>query len=155
MIIAYISGMNKKDRIHLLKQLDQKAFQSDVANLWPLARGSLTLIRKPCVRPACPACAKGGKHSAYILMARDKGSRRCLYVPRELMPLLRQALRNGKVLERRLSRMAMQLILAYCAQRRQRASPFAKPLPPSRKRFGGTRRRDTSVKSGQTTRRPR
>jgi len=119
MIIAYISGMNKKDRIHLLKQLDQKAFQSEIAGLWPLARGSLTLIRKPCVRPGCPACAKGVKHSAYILMARDKGLRRCLYVPRELAPLLRQALRNGKVLERRLGQMAMQMILAYRAQRRR------------------------------------
>ena len=126
MIFAYISGMNKKSRV--LKQLDsfrsfrvnRKAFQSEVAGLWPLARGSLTLIRKPCVRPDCPACTKGVKHSAYILMVRDKNSRRCLYVPRELAPVLRQALRNGKILERRLSRLAMQLIMAYRAQRQQK-----------------------------------
>lgn len=117
MISAYISGMNGKNRLRLLNRLNQKAFQSEVAGLWPLARGSLTLIRKPCIRPGCPACAKGVKHSAYILMTRDKGARRCLYVPRDLAPILRQALRNGKVLERRLARLAMQMILAYRGQR--------------------------------------
>ena len=121
MIFAYISGMNEKNRIRLLNRLNQKAFQSEVADLWPLARGSLTLIRKPCIRPGCPSCAKGVKHSAYILMTRDKGARRCLYVPRDLAPILRQALRNGKVLERRLARLAMQMILAYRAQRRRRS----------------------------------
>ena len=120
MIFAYISGMNEKNRLRLLNRLNQKAFQSEVAGLWPLARGSLTLIRKPCIRPGCPACAKGIKHSAYILMTRDKGTRRCLYVPRELAPILRQALRNGKVLERRLARLAMQMILAYRSQHRRR-----------------------------------
>jgi hypothetical protein len=119
MIFAYISGMNEKTRMRLLKRLNQKAFQSEVAGLWPLARGSLTLIRKPCIRPGCPACARGVKHSAYILMTRDKGARRCLYVPRELAPILRQALRNGKVLERRLARLAMQMITSYRAQRRK------------------------------------
>jgi hypothetical protein len=91
MIFTYISGMNEKNRLRLLNRLNQKAFQSEVASLWPLARGSLTLIRKPCIRPGCPACAKGVKHSAYILMTRDKGARRCLYVPRDLAPILRQA----------------------------------------------------------------
>lgn len=119
MIYDYISGMKEKDRIRLLKQLNHQAFQSAVASLWPLARGSLTLIRKPCVRPGCPACAKGVKHAAYILMVRDKNSRRCLYVPRELAPLLLEAIRNGKVLEQRLSRLAMRLITSYRAQRRQ------------------------------------
>ena len=119
MIFAYISGMNEKNRLRLLNRLNQKAFQSEVAGLWPLARGSLTLIRKPCIRPGCPACAKGVKHSAYILMTRDKGARRCLYVPRDLAPILRQALRNGKVLERSLTRMAMKMILAYRGQRRK------------------------------------
>ncbi len=119
MIFAYISGMKEKDRRCLLKRLDQKAFQSAVAGLWPLARGSLTLTRKPCVRPGCPACARGVKHAAYILMVRDKGARRCLYVPRELAPILRQALRNGKVLERRLARLAMRMVTSYRAQRRK------------------------------------
>ena len=119
MLFAYINGMKEKKRICLLKRLDQKAFQAEVAGLWPLARGSLTLIRKPCIRPACPACAKGVKHAAYILMARDKSSRRCLYVPRELAPLFREAIRNGKVLEQRLVHLAIQLIMAYRDQRRQ------------------------------------
>ena len=118
--ICLYRGMNEKNRIRLLNRLNQKAFQSEVADLWPLARGSLTLIKKPCIRPGCPSCAKGVKHSAYILMTRDKGERRCLYVPRDLAPILRQALRNGKVLERRLARLAMQMILTYRAQRRRR-----------------------------------
>jgi len=111
--------MNAKNRIRLLKRLNQRAFQSELAGLWPLARGSLTMVRKPCIRPGCPACARGVKHAAYILMTRDKGARLCLYVPQELAPLLREAIRNGKILERRLARLALQMILAYRAQRRK------------------------------------
>jgi hypothetical protein len=45
-------------------------------------------IRKPCIRPNCAACARGGKHRAFILSLTDQGRRRCMYVPADMVPQL-------------------------------------------------------------------
>jgi hypothetical protein len=121
MFLAYIINMNKKGRSSLLKQLDQKDFLSEIADLWPAAGGSLSLVRKPCVRPGCPACAKGIKHASYILMTRDEVSRRCMYVPKELAPVLREAMENGKKVDKLMSRMAVRMIMAWRDKRGKKA----------------------------------
>lgn len=113
MLLEYINNMKKKDRLRLLKQLNQKTFQSEIEDLWPFARGSLSLVRKPCVRPGCPACAKGIKHPSYILMTRDEASRRCMHVPKELAPVLREALENGKKVDHLMERMAVRMIMEW------------------------------------------
>src|SRR2546430_1325028 len=77
----------------------RQRFLQQFEKLWPAIKGSLAEVRKPCIRPNCPACAKGDKHPAFILSFTDKGRRRCMYVPAQLVPQLRQALRNGKTLE--------------------------------------------------------
>ena len=77
----------------------RRHFLHQFARLWPAIKGSLAEIRKPCIRPNCPACARGDKHPAFLLSFTDKGRRRCMYVPAELVPPLQQALRNGKALE--------------------------------------------------------
>ena len=74
-------------------------FLRQLQKLWPAIKGSLAEVRKPCIRPNCPACARGDKHPAFIFSFTDKGRRRCMYVPTELVPQLQQALRNGKALE--------------------------------------------------------
>ena len=71
-------------------------FLRQLQKLWPAIKGSLAQVRKPCIRPDCPACARGDKHPAFILSFTDKGRRRCMYVPAELAPQLQQALTNGK-----------------------------------------------------------
>lgn len=68
-------------------------------SLWPALKGSLAKIYKPCIRPQCPQCLQGTKHPAFILSFSQKGKRRCMYVPQELVPLLRQGLKNGRRLE--------------------------------------------------------
>jgi len=74
-------------------------FLRSVEKLWPALQGSLAEVRKPCIRANCPACARGDKPAAFILSVTEKGWRRCMYVPTELVPQLQQALRNGKALE--------------------------------------------------------
>jgi hypothetical protein len=41
--------------VKTITALSRKAFQAKVAGLWPALKGSLSLVRKPCVRPSCAA----------------------------------------------------------------------------------------------------
>ena len=92
---------------------DHQAFLDELAALWPLAKGSLTEVRKPCIRPACPACKDGRKHKAIFFSFPKDGQRVCRYVPAELAPVLRKALANGRLLERRLAQLGEALLEAY------------------------------------------
>jgi len=95
-------------------------FVRQIEKLWPAIKGSLAQVRKPCIRPNCAACARGDKHAAFILSFTNQGRRRCLYVPVELVPRLRQALRNGRTLETLLSGLGPELVRQY---RQQRGTP--------------------------------
>jgi hypothetical protein len=92
-------------------------FLRQLQKLWPAIKGSLAEVRKPCIRPNCPACARGDKHLAFILSFTDKGRRRCMYVPAELVPQLQQALRNGKALEELLYQLGPELLRQFRKQR--------------------------------------
>jgi hypothetical protein len=96
---------------------EQQAFLDELAVLWPLAKGSLAEVRKPCIRPSCRACRSGKKHKALIFSLAHRDKRRCLYVPQEMEGVLRQALANGRRLERRLSELGAELIQRYRRQR--------------------------------------
>lgn len=95
-------------------------FLDELRRRWPIARGSLCEVAKPCVRAGCAACAQGEKHRSFIFSYRQDGKQRCLYVPRELVPELQRALEGGQWLERRLSELGATLVFAY---RQQRGSP--------------------------------
>ena len=97
---------------------EHRAFLDELAHLWPLAKGSLAEVRKPCIRPHCPACRGGRKHPAWLFSFTQGGKRRCRYVPRELVPTLRQALDNGRQLERRLVELGVELLQRYRQERR-------------------------------------
>lgn len=96
---------------------EQRTFVNELAGLWPLAKGSLAEVRKPCIRAKCPACRDGRKHKSLIFSFRLDGKQRCLYVPIELAGQLRQALANGRKLERRLVQLGEQLIRRFRQQR--------------------------------------
>jgi hypothetical protein len=93
--------------------IEHQAFMDGLAGMWPLAKGSLAQVRKPCIRPNCPACRSGRKHSAWLFSFTQGGKRRCRYVPAELAPTLRQALDNGRLLERRLVELGVEMLLRY------------------------------------------
>ena len=95
----------------------QAQFLAELAALWPALKGSLSQVRKPCIRPHCPACARGDKHPAFLWTFTEQGRRRCLYVPAELVPWLRQGLENGRQLEARLSALGPAWLRAWRQQR--------------------------------------
>ena len=97
---------------------EQKAFFNELIGLWPLAKGSLAQVRKPCMRPNCPACRSGRKHPAWLFSFTWDGKRVCRYVPVQLVPILRQALDNGRRVERRLAELGAELLERYREQRR-------------------------------------
>jgi hypothetical protein len=74
-------------------------FVGAIARLWPVAEGSLSLRRCPCIREGCPACAKGEGHPSYILYARRSGKRVSIYVPEDLAPDIESAIQNGRKLQ--------------------------------------------------------
>lgn len=101
---------------------DPASLLAEVQRHWPMAKGSLAEVRKPCVRANCPACASGRKHRAFLFSLVDKGRRRCLYVPAALVPTLRQAIANGRWMEEQMRRMGVRLIEEHRCERRQRPS---------------------------------
>ncbi len=76
-----------------------KWFHEAVRNLWPIAVGSLSLRKSPCIREYCAACESGAGHSSYALYGRKGKQRFSLYVPTELVPSVERALENGRLLQ--------------------------------------------------------
>jgi len=76
------------------------AFRERIDALWPLAKGSVSEVRKPCSRPGCKACASGRKHPALIFTYRKDGKLRCRHVRPGQEAVLRKAIENGRKLER-------------------------------------------------------
>jgi len=111
----------------IIRSLVQQLFLKKLLSLWPALKGSLAQVRKPCIRPNCPACACGDKHSNYLLAFTEKGRRRCLYVPQAMVPVLKRALKNGRRVEQLLYEMGPALLREYRADHPAQTGP-AVPL---------------------------
>lgn len=115
----------------MLQPVKQKSTAPGVAergrqkllSCWPALKGSLAEVYKPCTRPHCPACARGAKHPNYLLAFSEKGRRRCLYVPKAMVPLLKRALKNGRRLEQLLYAMGPALLQEYRTQNPAQTGP--------------------------------
>jgi hypothetical protein len=86
------------------------AFLKKVAALWPIARGTVSLVRKPCSRKVCRACASGERHPALIYTCRVGGRGRCLHVRKADEALVRMATENCRKLEALLAEEGVRLI---------------------------------------------
>jgi hypothetical protein len=98
-------------------------FQAKVLTCWPALKGSLAQVCKPCIRPGCRACARGTKHPNYLLTFTAKGRRRCRYVPKAMVAVVKRALANGRRLERLLYEMGPALLQEYRAQNPAQTGP--------------------------------
>lgn len=106
-----------------IRSAPQQPFLDKLLPLWPALKGSLAQVRKPCIRPNCPACARGDKHPNYLLAFTQNGQRRCLYVPRAMVPLLKRALENGRRIEKLLYEMGPALLAEYRSQNPAQTGP--------------------------------
>ena len=123
--------MKQKNTTSAAQQRLWKKLQS----CWPALKGSLAKVRKPCIRPHCPACASGKKHSNHLLAFTQKGRRRCLYVPVPMVPVLKRALANGRRVEKLLYEMGPALLKEYRNANPAQTGPAVKlKRSPARKR---------------------
>lgn len=100
-----------------LKVLEQ-SFR-ELVEAYPLAKGSLALVRRPCIRKKCHACESGRKHPAWIFTFRQGGRQHCRYVPKDLVGPLRQAIANGRRLEALLVEAGADLIERHRREREE------------------------------------
>jgi hypothetical protein len=94
-------------------------FQSAAHKLSPVAAGSLSLRKSPCIRKNCATCASGQGHSSYVLYGRRGDKRFSIYIPEELVPEVRKALANGRRLQELMSEAGVRYTHALKARRRE------------------------------------
>jgi hypothetical protein len=94
-------------------------FLSTVQKMWPVAEGSLSLRKSPCVRKNCQACAKGEGHQSYILYGRSEGRRSSVYVPDALAQQVQMAIDNGRELQQLMSEAGVRYVKALKTARRK------------------------------------
>lgn len=95
-------------------------FQATIRDLWPIAMGSLSLRKSPCIREHCRLCESGVGHSSYALYGRKGNRRFSIYVPDELAPELERAIRNGRHLQELMMEAGRRYALALKNERRSR-----------------------------------
>jgi hypothetical protein len=96
-------------------------FQAAVRDLWPIAIGSISLRKSPCIRKHCQLCESGHGHSSYALYGRSGKRRFSIYVPDELADEVEKAIRNGRDLQRLMTEAGRRYTLALKNERRTRA----------------------------------
>jgi len=74
-------------------------FWATIRTVWPVAEGSLSLRKSPCIRKNCKACARGEGHRSYVLYGRRGKRRISIYVPEDLVSQVKEALENGRRLQ--------------------------------------------------------
>jgi hypothetical protein len=97
-------------------------FLRRASELWPLAIGSLSLRTGPCIRENCSACQRGEGHASYALYGRQKNRRFSVYVPQEMVPLVQQAVDNGRKLQKLIGEAGLRYTAALKGQQRAAGS---------------------------------
>jgi hypothetical protein len=96
-------------------------FQAAVRDLWPVAIGSVSLRKSPCIRKRCQLCESGKGHSSYALYGRSGKERFSIYVPDELAEDVEKAIQNGRDLQKLMTEAGRRYTLALKNQRRTRS----------------------------------
>jgi hypothetical protein len=97
----------------------ERWFREQLREAWPVALGSLSLRRSPCVRKPCQACQSGEQHPSYVLYGRRKGRRFALYIPDALVPEVRVALKRGAAVQELLVEAGWRYLQALKHERRR------------------------------------
>jgi hypothetical protein len=99
-------------------------FQEAIGHLWPVAEGSLSFRKTPCIRKNCKVCASGRGHRSYILYGHRGKERISLYVPEDLAPDVEKAVENGRELQALMNEAGMRYL--HARKREQRRKPGKK-----------------------------
>ena|SRR5437867_265223 len=93
-------------------------FLNAIQQLWPIAGGSVSLRKSPCIRENCSACASGKGHSSYALSGYRGNQRFSIYVPDELAPEIQVAVNNGRELQDLMKEAGLRYVRARKSGRR-------------------------------------
>jgi hypothetical protein len=96
-------------------------FLNAVQRLWPIAMGSVSLRKSPCIRENCSACASGIGHSSYALSGYRGNRRFSVYVPEELAPDIQKAVENGHQVQDLMKEAGLRYV--YARKRERLARP--------------------------------
>jgi hypothetical protein len=95
-------------------------FSNAIQKLWPVALGSISLRKSPCIRENCSACASGQGHSSYALSGYQGDRRFSIYVPDKLAPEVQKAIENGRRLQDLIKEAGARYLRAQKRERRSR-----------------------------------
>ena len=98
-------------------------FLSAIQKLWPIAGGSISLRKSPCIRENCSACASGVGHSSYALSGYGGKRRFSVYVPDQLAQEIRKAVETGRELQDLMKEAGLRYVRARKSEKRTRSSP--------------------------------
>jgi hypothetical protein len=93
-------------------------FLNAIQNLWPIAGGSISLRKSPCIRENCSACASGVGHSSYALSGYRGNRRFSVYVPDQLAPEIQKAVEAGRELQDLMKEAGLRYVRARKSERR-------------------------------------
>jgi hypothetical protein len=96
----------------------RKWFAEATKQLWPVALGSLSLRKSPCIRKNCSACASGKGHLSYALSGYQGKRRFSIYVPDELALEVQNAIENGRQLQALMKEAGLRYVKARKRERR-------------------------------------
>ena len=99
----------------------QRWFSRAIQRLWPVALGSISLRKSPCIRENCSACVSGAGHSSYALSGYRGDQRFSIYVPEELAPDIEKAIENGRQLQELVKEAGLRYVRARKGERRRRS----------------------------------
>ena len=115
-ITTHINYMGKREMPDDVKSW----FWATIRKMWPVAEGSLSLRKSPCIRKNCTACASGKGHRSYVLYGRRGKRRISIYVPEDLVPQVEEALENGRRLQQLMSNAGVRYVQAMKGDRSSR-----------------------------------
>ena len=114
--------MRVPDHPTLMRRMLQARLKR-LAGTSPLLAGSLGLVTRPCGTPSCRCHHGGPKHAAYQLTFKEQGRSRSVYVPKDLLPEVRQwlaARRQRDQLLQEIHQLSTALIRTHVRHRRRR-----------------------------------
>jgi hypothetical protein len=92
-------------------------FRRAVEKLWPIALGSVSLRKSPCIRENCPACRAGTGHRSYALSGYRGKDRFSIYIPDDLAPEIERAVEKGRELQQLMREAGLRYVRARKGKR--------------------------------------
>ncbi len=92
------------------KEVKRQEWLDTMVKLYPAAKGSVREVKKCCGYKSCKRCASGEKHQAFLFTYYQDGKQRSHHVPKPKLQALRDALENGREIERLMVENALSLI---------------------------------------------